>query len=510
MTHFPTTFEELIFDFLLIGYTKRYELNCDGGNTNRRVKICGKHLPESSESLDQSKWSLRFNLLTKTNQQILFVILDFVALRRIVYFDGILKEQFVSFISLQFSDLQTFQTFLAQNNFQIESNNNGDVDIHIGTDLLFIKLEPLASAKSQHTDVQQLEETFRLIKDFGLSRAICIEKCDSLEAEGIFNKFLRASRKEEARHLNINKKIRDPLASLREYRSTTSFPSGNLEVLIRKNDLNTLKPRRWINDTIIDFYILYLVDKFQAENSGNCKILPLSALFISHIEKYIKFRHNYPKNKSNESNEWQEFLESCSKTFQIFTNDLLVMPICKLSHWFVLFIQISTVAIDVSPETVDSERYASDSHFESSVTPKETKCEDYDSKKVMIHITVADSNYSNLPQSLESNTRAAAGEAQSWGKSVVTLLKDLQHYENQPAVEIEMNHAQVVLQNNGFDCGIHLLMNVEQFIEQFCVYERNHDVLKFEFRMLRKYCDPKETLLKRREIIETILRIKKK
>ena len=105
-------------------------------------------------------------------------------------------------------------------------------------------------------------------------------------------------------------------------------------------DLKTLQYDTWLNDTIIDFYLNYLQQEIlpQEDREG---VYVFSSMF------YIKLTGADLKGKS-EAGGTQERLtaserrhlevKTWTKTFDIFEKNLLIFPICKHSHWFLIVV----------------------------------------------------------------------------------------------------------------------------------------------------------------------------
>ncbi|KAI8362764.1 hypothetical protein BD560DRAFT_178476 [Blakeslea trispora] len=93
-------------------------------------------------------------------------------------------------------------------------------------------------------------------------------------------------------------------------------------VTIEKKDLDYLKPRQWLNDTIVDFVLQMYLDQYQMHN-----------------EVYISNSFFYSRLSQMNRNAGQDSFDAMKRWIQydrIFTKKLWLIPACEDHHWYLI------------------------------------------------------------------------------------------------------------------------------------------------------------------------------
>ncbi|KAL0872660.1 hypothetical protein Bca101_022365 [Brassica carinata] len=110
------------------------------------------------------------------------------------------------------------------------------------------------------------------------------------------------------------------------------YPQGEPDaVVVRKQDIELLKPRRFINDTIIDFYIKYLKSRIRPEERGRF-----------HFFNCFFFRKLANLDKGSPSSfggrEAYQRVQKWTKNVELFEKDYIFIPINFSFHWSLIII----------------------------------------------------------------------------------------------------------------------------------------------------------------------------
>jgi sentrin-specific protease 7 len=110
------------------------------------------------------------------------------------------------------------------------------------------------------------------------------------------------------------------------------YPQGEPDaVVVRKQDIELLKPRRFINDTIIDFYIKYLKNRISPKERGRF-----------HFFNCFFFRKLANLDKGTPSTcggrEAYQRVQKWTKNVDLFEKDYIFIPINCSFHWSLVII----------------------------------------------------------------------------------------------------------------------------------------------------------------------------
>lgn len=196
------------------------------------------------------------------------------------------------------------------------------------------------------------------------------------------------------------------------------FPSENL---------NSLKDGHYLSDSIVQFYLAYLIngcDKHLAERVH---------IFDSYLMNRLKpiFKQEINPVKLRNLNRWLTDVD-------VFKKDYIIFPICSEQHWFVIIV--------CYPKLVEE--------FEQSHYSRL----DYENKDL-------DENTSGIIVMCSLACKA---------KKYTAIIRDFLDYEWRTRVEdikrfseydLVAYHPRLPMQTNSYDCGIYMLAYVRAFLE---------------------------------------------
>ncbi|CAA7037749.1 unnamed protein product [Microthlaspi erraticum] len=246
------------------------------------------------------------------------------------------------------------------------------------------------------------------------------------------------------------------------------YPQGDRDaVVVRKQDIELLKPRRFINDTIIDFYIKYLKSRIPPEKRDRF-----------HFFNCFFFRKLANLDKGSPSTfggkEAYQRVQKWTKNVDIFEKDYIFVPINCSFHW-------SLIIICHPGESVPS-------HAEN--TPR-VPC--------ILHLdSIKGSHKGGLinifPSYLHEEWKARNGDA--------TI--DFSKTPNMQLISLELPQ-----QGNSFDCGLFLLHYMELFVAQAPAKFNPSLIPRSANFLTRKWFPAKEASLKRGYILELLYNLHK-
>uniref|UniRef100_A0A1J3JAS1 Putative ubiquitin-like-specific protease 2A n=1 Tax=Noccaea caerulescens TaxID=107243 RepID=A0A1J3JAS1_NOCCA len=246
------------------------------------------------------------------------------------------------------------------------------------------------------------------------------------------------------------------------------YPLGDRDaVVVRKQDIELLKPRRFINDTIIDFYIKYLKSRIPPEERGRF-----------HFFNCFFFRKLANLDKGSPSTfggrEAYQRVQKWTKNVDLFEKDYIFVPINFSFHW-------SLIIICHPGESVPS-------HVEN---PPRVPC--------ILHLdSIKGSHKGGLinifPSYLQEEWKARHGDA--------TI--DFSRPPNMQFISLELPQ-----QENSFDCGLFLLHYLDLFVAQ-APAKFNPSLIPISANFLtRNWFPAKEASLKRGYILELLYSLHK-
>lgn len=103
----------------------------------------------------------------------------------------------------------------------------------------------------------------------------------------------------------------------------------------------SIEPFRMLNDTIIEFYMNYLMNQTSQYNRNRCHLF--NTFF------YNKLKISQKKSLTNGDTSFQEMTGRWDKNVKLFDKDFLVMPICDFRHWILVIICYSSRLQNLKP-----------------------------------------------------------------------------------------------------------------------------------------------------------------
>jgi len=217
-------------------------------------------------------------------------------------------------------------------------------------------------------------------------------------------------------------------------------------VEIYSNNLKCLSPATYLDDSIVRFYIAYLLKDICTESTAKT---------IHVFDNYFHKRlcETFPQKNENrvDQNKWRQ-LNKWFNGVDIFEKSFLIFPICQEEHWFV-------VIVCHPGEVIDTD------HEELIMTPEHN--EDTRRPKPLPGIIVMDS----LGMSKRTITKEIREFLDFEWRTRLTTIKDFSHHN------LVQYHPKLPTQTNAFDCGIYTLAYLKAFAtmpEKFYRLVRDH------------------------------------
>ncbi|XP_024005394.1 probable ubiquitin-like-specific protease 2A [Eutrema salsugineum] len=246
------------------------------------------------------------------------------------------------------------------------------------------------------------------------------------------------------------------------------YPQGDTDaVVVRKQDIELLKPRRFINDTIIDFYITYLKSRISPEERGRF-----------HFFNCFFFRKLANLDKDSPSafggREAYQRVQKWTKNVDLFEKDYIFIPINCSFHWSLIIICHPG---ELVPSPVKN--------------PSRVPC--------ILHLdSIKGSHKDGLVNIFPSYLR------EEWKARQGKTRYDLSRASNMQLISLELPQ-----QENSFDCGLFLLHYLDLFVAQAPAKFNPSLITRSANFLTRNWFPPKEASLKRGYILELLYNLHK-
>ncbi|KAJ4873529.1 Cysteine proteinases superfamily protein [Raphanus sativus] len=246
------------------------------------------------------------------------------------------------------------------------------------------------------------------------------------------------------------------------------YPQGEPDaVVVRKQDIELLKPRRFINDTIIDFYIKYLKSRIPPEERGRF-----------HFFNCFFFRKLANLDKGSPSSfggrEAYQRVQKWTKNVELFEKDYIFIPINFSFHWSLIIICHPS---ELVPSSVEN--------------PSRVPC--------ILHLdSIKGSHKGGLVNIFPSYLR------EEWKARQGNTTTDLSRASNMQLISLELPQ-----QENSFDCGLFLLHYLELFVTRAPAKFNPSLITRSGKFLTRKWFPAKEASLKRGYILELLYNLHK-
>ncbi|XP_058746355.1 probable ubiquitin-like-specific protease 2B [Vicia villosa] len=250
------------------------------------------------------------------------------------------------------------------------------------------------------------------------------------------------------------------------------YPKGDPDaVSISKKDVDLLQPERYINDTIIDFYILYLKNKIQEKEKARFHFF--NSFFFRKLVDMDKIIPNICDGKS-------AFLRvrKWTRKVKLFEKDYIFIPVNFNLHWSLIVICHPGEVVNVNDRELDK------------------------SLKIpcILHMDSVKGYHNNLKDIVQSYLW------EEWkDKMKDTSGEDLSSkFLNIPFLSIA-----VPQQENSYDCGIFLLHYIELFLTEAPFNFNPLKLTKLSKFLNLDWFPPEEAYHKRTRIRELIFELRK-
>ncbi|EOA16067.1 hypothetical protein CARUB_v10004200mg [Capsella rubella] len=246
------------------------------------------------------------------------------------------------------------------------------------------------------------------------------------------------------------------------------YPKGEPDaVVVRKQDIELLKPRRFINDTIIDFYIKYLKNRIPPQERGRF-----------HFFNCFFFRKLANLDKGSPSSfggrEAYQRVQKWTKNVDIFEKDYIFIPINFSFHWSLIII------------CHPGELASSDVE-----NPQRVPC--------ILHLdSIKGSHKGGLINIFPSYLR------EEWKARHGNTTIDFSGAPNMQSISLELPQ-----QQNSFDCGLFLLHYLDLFVAQAPAKFNPSLITRSANFLNRNWFPTREASLKRKFILELLYNLHK-
>lgn len=250
---------------------------------------------------------------------------------------------------------------------------------------------------------------------------------------------------------NINSNIYEPSNfsnSQEEFEKPETFKptllykfEDGVKYSVNNQDFKCLYNNDWINDTILDFFTKYYIEK-----SISCEIIKREDIYLFSSFFYTKLVSNLDKCYEN--------VKKWVTTSDLLKKKYIVVPINVNYHWFCCII----TKLDVVNEHSSSEEYCESQKGPSIAENLNTiNTKNLRSNSDIQCPTITIMVYDSLRQ---NHSR----EVEPLKKFLIEYLKD--KYElDIPKSQIKMKMCLVPQQPNMSDCGVHVILNTKKFFE---------------------------------------------
>ena len=223
--------------------------------------------------------------------------------------------------------------------------------------------------------------------------------------------------------------------------------SGKDAITVTKNDVLRLEEKKYLNDTVIDFYLRYLT-KINQSKSKDINVFD-TLLYSTLLNCWKNNNFEYIKN-------WKKFMDITKKKAAVF-------PINEANHWFLVIVVDPIMAIR---------------------SPNCKKLEETNGQACRIF--VFDSLHAIHKQSIDVLKWFLQNIAEKNFNSIVLSEK------------IEVVNVKVQKQKNFFDCGLFVLQYFESFLnDSFLFYEYNFETKKVFATKIKTWFNEAEMVSKR-------------
>ncbi|XP_075511183.1 putative ubiquitin-like-specific protease 2A isoform X2 [Primulina tabacum] len=294
----------------------------------------------------------------------------------------------------------------------------------------------------------------------------CSFNSDILELEFVVRDSQRSKRMEEIKSLDPKfEATRETITHVNTSDMAFEdiiYPKGDPDaVCISKKDVDLLQPMTFINDTVIDFYIKYLLNRMSAEQH---RFHAFNAFFFRKLADLDQDPSRARDGKKAFQRVWK-----WTRNVNLFEKDYLLIPVNFSSHWSLIVI----------------------CHPGKVANCKENDMDDSSEMPCILHM-----------DSLQGSHRGFEKLIQNY------LLEEWKERHNEPETDVSVKFSklpfvalQLPQQENFFDCGLFLLHYAELFLQ----LAANFSTRKYADILNEDLFLPAEVSLKKRDHIRHLI-----
>ncbi|KAB2603334.1 hypothetical protein D8674_004339 [Pyrus ussuriensis x Pyrus communis] len=248
-----------------------------------------------------------------------------------------------------------------------------------------------------------------------------------------------------------------------------SYPEGDPDaVSISKRDLELLQPEKFINDTIVDFYIQYLKSKIQPEEKHRFHFF--NSFFFRKLADLDKDQSSACEGKAA-----FQVVHKWTRKVNVFEKDYIFIPVNYSLHWSLIVICHPGEVVNIKDEKIES--------------LSKVPC--------ILHMDSIKGSH----RGLENLVRRYLCE--EWKERHGDTSED----DYSKFLHLRFVALKLPQQENSFDCGLFLLHYVECFLEEAPVNFSPLEITKSSKFLTKNWFRPEEASAKRSHIKKLICEI---
>ncbi|TQE05731.1 hypothetical protein C1H46_008637 [Malus baccata] len=248
-----------------------------------------------------------------------------------------------------------------------------------------------------------------------------------------------------------------------------SYPEGDPDaVSISKRDLELLQPEKFINDTIVDFYIQYLKSKIQPEEKHRFHFF--NSFFFRKLADLDKDQSSACEGKAA-----FQGVRKWTRKVNVFEKDYIFIPVNYSLHWSLIVICHPGEVVNIKDEKIES--------------LSKVPC--------ILHMDSIKGRHRGLENLVQRYL------CEEWKERHGDTSKD----DYSKFLHLRFVALKLPQQENSFDCGLFLLHYVECFLEEAPVNFSPLEITKSSKFLTKNWFHPEEASAKRSHIKKLISEI---
>ncbi|KAI6172153.1 putative ubiquitin-like-specific protease 2A [Aphelenchoides besseyi] len=243
-------------------------------------------------------------------------------------------------------------------------------------------------------------------------------------------------------------------------------PGSNVSCKIYDQDLSTLNASEMLNDTIIEFYMNYILFNI-LDSVKRDRIHIFSTYFFSKLSKDV-YTARQPKARAKKISDNYLTLKSWTKTVDVFEKDFLVIPINEEAHWYLAIIAYPNLGIVSKP-------------VDGMTIPQEDLT---DSQPSNAHPPIPIFIFDSLLDPTDTKKHRIVAELLL--DYLFLEYQDKRNDHHLPGVSYRKNQFKLIIpqdmpqQSNYYDCGIFMLQFAESFLNRLPILSEITDTIVYD------------------------------